>query len=128
MNQDQNVHRNRNLYRERNLKHFHPTFVIGIVLVVAMSGALRSLMTSEMLIVGMYLVGAALAAIAWYWNSRWTQTLWTIGMLFAVYSTASMALTAQYWLAAFAVVFLLAILIYPPIAKQTHQEVQRRRR
>ena len=84
-------------------------------------------LNSEALILGTYIIGATAAAIAWYGNLRWKQALWAVGMMFAVYSTASMALTAQYWLAAFAVVFLLAVLIYPPIAKQTHEEVRRRR-
>jgi membrane protein insertase Oxa1/YidC/SpoIIIJ len=117
----------RNLYQTRNLRRLNPVLAIGIVVVLTGLGVVRGVLGNEALILIAYPVGVTLAAIAWFGNFQWKQALWAVGMMFAVYSTASMALTAQYWLAAFAVVFLLAVLIYPPIAKQTHEEVRRRR-
>jgi len=84
-------------------------------------------MGNEVLLVGAFLIGATLAAIAWYGNFRWKQALWAVGMMLAAISTAAMLLTAQYWLAAGTCVVFLTILIYPPIAKQTHEDVRRRR-
>jgi hypothetical protein len=48
-------------------------------------------------------------------------------MMLAAISTAAMLLTGQYWLAAGTLVVFLTILIYPPIAKQTYEDVRRRR-
>lgn len=115
------------LYRRRNVRHISPILAIGIALLVTTIGITRSFLANETLILGTYLVGVAAAAIAWYGNFRWKQTLWTIGLLLAAFGMAAMFLTAQYWLAVGTFLFLLAIIIYPTVRKQTHEEVLRRR-
>lgn len=116
----------RNVYQTRNLKHISPILAVGIVMMVVMLGGVRNLMDSQALILGTYFFGVTAAAIAWYGNFRWKQTLWTIGMVLSSVSMAAMVLTVQFWLLGGTFFFLLAVIIYPTIAKQTHEEVRRR--
>jgi hypothetical protein len=121
------MNRRQSLYRRQNVRHISPMLAIGVVLVVITFGITRSILANEVLILCTYLVGVAAAAIAWYGSFRWKQALWTIGLLLVAFSMAAMFLTAQYWLAIGAFFLLLAIIIYPTVRKQTHEEVLRRR-
>lgn len=116
-----------NLYQTRGLGRVSHILSFGLFVVIVALGGVSTLMGNEALLVGAYLAGATLAAVAWYGNFRWKQALWAVGMMLAAVSTAAMLLTTQYWLAAGTFVVLLTVLIYPPIAKQTHEEVRMRR-
>ena len=121
----------RRVYRTRNVKPVNPIIAIGVVLIVIASGVARGFMANEVLILGTYFVGVAAAAIAWYWNLRLKEVLWTVGMLLAAFSAAAMLLTAQFWLAAGAFFFLLLVILYPSaraVRRQTHENVLNRRR
>jgi hypothetical protein len=117
----------RNVYQTRNLKHISPILAAGIVMIVVILGGVRNVMNSQTLILGTYFIGVIAAAIAWYGKFRWKQTLWTTGMVLSSISMAVMLLTGQFWLLGATFFFLLAVIIYPTIAKQTHEEVRRRR-
>jgi hypothetical protein len=116
-----------NLYQTHGLGSTSHILSVGLFVVAVALGGVTTLMGNEVLLLGAYVVGATLAAIAWYRNFRWKQMLWAVGMMLAALSTAAMALTGQYWLTAGAFVVLLSVLIYPPIAKQTHEEVRKKR-
>jgi uncharacterized RDD family membrane protein YckC len=114
-----------------NEKPVHPLAalilsIVGVAIGLALTG-LGDVIGSEPLILGLYLVGVMAAAIAWFGNIPWKQSLWTVGMLLAAISMAAMFLTGQFWLAAGAFVFLIAIIVYPTVRQQTLEDVRRRR-
>lgn len=129
VNRIRTAYQTRNAYQARNLKRINPILAIGIVVVViGITGIARGFIENQVVILGAYACGVVATATAWYGTFRWKQTLWTIGMLCLGVSTAEMVLIAQYWLAVGAFFFFLVVILYPTIAKQTHEEVRNRRR
>jgi CHASE2 domain-containing sensor protein len=85
-------------------------------------------MPSLAFIIAIYAIGLVTAAVAWYRDFRWKNEFYTIGISALIYSTAVLFLAGQFWLALGAIMFVLVVLIYPPIARQTHEAVRNRRR
>jgi hypothetical protein len=101
-----------------NWKRVHPIMRVAILLAIIAAVAValtlaHRVMGSEPFILSTYLVGAAVALLAWFWDFRWTEWVWVAGMLVLLNSLILMVLTAQYWLAAGTSALFLAISLFP---------------
>jgi hypothetical protein len=104
-------------------------FTLGLFLFLGFALAdSRRVMPSMTLIIAIYAIGLIATAIAWFWDFRWKEELYLIGKVAIVYSLVVLILAGQFLFALGAFVFLLVVLIYPPIARQTHEAVRNRRR
>jgi hypothetical protein len=79
-------------------------------------------------IIAVYAIGLVTYAVAWYRDFRWTKEFHTIGVSALIYSTGVLILAGQFLLGLATVVFVLVVLICPPIAWHTHKAVRNRRR
>ena len=103
-------------------------FTLGLSLFLAFALAdSRRVMPSMSLIIAIYAIGLIATAIAWFWDIRWKEELYLIGKFAIVYSLVVLILAGQFLLALGAFVLLLVVLIYPPIARQTHEQVRNQR-
>jgi CHASE2 domain-containing sensor protein len=117
------------LIAQRNVRPINGCLGWGIAFVAALGVVdSRRVMPSLAFIIAVYAIGLVTAAVAWYRDFRWKTEFYTIGMSALIYSTAVLLLAGQFLLALGAFVFVLVILIYPPIARQTHEAVRNRRR
>lgn len=117
------------LKSQRNGHLINGGFTLGLALFLSFAIAdSRRVMPPMTAIIAIYAIGLIASAIAWYLDFRWREELYLIGRLAIIYSIVVLILSRQFWLALGAFVLLLAVLIYPPIARQTHEAVWNRRR
>ncbi len=99
-------------------------FMLALSLLLSFAVAdSRRVMPSMSIIIAICAFGVIITAVVWYWDFRWKEEFYLIGKVAVVYGIAVLGLAGQFFLALGLIILLIVVLIYPPIAKQTHEAV-----